>query len=178
MAKGNRGGKRAGVSSKSNVNKPYKELDKELIRHANNTSFMYEAGDAINRQYQKHINTIQELELTDIEKTEAYSKLHELTTNLLSAQSKSVSPYVSGRGGINPNQVRKNADTVSRRSAEVTDYVNSLIRKSTTNIKKQKEQRFFDGLKKADEKGLLEVTIDGETWRRSRKNSKTWTKKT
>ena len=97
---------------------------------------------------------------------------------MLSAQSKSVSPYVSGRGGINPNQVRKNADTVSRRSAEVTDYVNSLIRKSTTNIKKQKEQRFFDGLKKADEKGLLEVTIDGETWRRSRKNSKTWTKKT
>lgn len=172
MAKGNRGGKRA--SGGATINKNYKELDKTLIERANQTSFFYKAGDSINREYQSNVNKIQSMDFTDEEKTVALNKLYNLTNDTLIAQTKSVSPMTSGRAGINPNQVKKTNDILTSKRQILFNYMDDLERKSNANVERKKQQKVFNALKDAMNNGLLKVTIDGKTYTRARKNSRTW----
>ena len=73
-------------------------LDKELIRRANGAGTFVDYGDAGVREYNKHIEEINGMELTADEKKTAINQLHSLMTKQLEAESKSFTPYSAGVG--------------------------------------------------------------------------------
>ena len=149
-------------------------LNNDLVRRANDASFAVDAGDATSREYQRNVQSINEMNLSATEKNDAIMKLHSLTEAQLKAEGASVSPYTSGRARLNVSQVHSRADTAVQRRMETQAHVKSLQQKSSANDKARAQSAVASGLQTAMASGSLETTINGKTYYRSRKNSNTW----
>lgn len=149
-------------------------LDNNLIRRANAASFAVDAGDATKREYTRNVETIKGLGFDENETKAAYKELHRLTTEQLRAESQSVSPYTSGVARFNRAQVQKNAQKAVDKRAAVNSYMNSLKDKAKKAQKQKETNTLSSALKSAMSSGKLEVTVNGKTYYRTRKNSATW----
>lgn len=149
-------------------------LDNNLIRRANSAGFATDIGDATKREYMRNVETIKGLRFNETETKAAYKELHRLTTEQLRAESQNVSPYTFGVARFNPAQVRKNAQKAVDKRVAVDSYVNSLKNKAKKAQKQKETNTLSSALKNAMSSGKLEVTVNGKTYYRTRKNSATW----
>lgn len=149
-----------------------KSLNSTLVRRANDFS-LFDAGDATKREYEANVQKIQQSNLTQQEKAAALDKLHELTTEQLKSQTEVANPYVSGPARFNQNQVQKAADNTAQKRQNVNSFMKDVQKKSTANKKASETKSLSSVLGSAMDRGALEVTFDGKTYYRARKNSKT-----
>ena len=150
-----------------------KSLDSTLVRRADDFS-LFDAGSATKREYEANVQKIQQSNLTKQEKAAALDKLHGLTTEQLKSQTKVANPYVSGPARFNQKQVQKAADNTAQKRQNVNSFMKDVQKKSTANKKAAETKSLSSVLGSAMDRGELEVTFDGKTYYRARKNSKTW----
>lgn len=166
-------------SSKSGAKR---ELDKAQISRANaQGSNFYDAGSAIARKYDKEYDEIGTLNLSDKEKAEARDKIYEYSSAELKARQGYVDLYTAG-----PARKVSGSDKAFDKSYNISkehnSYMNSLRNKSANNALAEKKKVFtsaFDAeVSKANSTGSREITVNGKTWFRTTKTSKTWTEGT
>lgn len=163
------------ASSKNGGSAP--SLDKKLVERANAAGIAVDFGDSTTRQYNSNVSEIQKMDLSSSEKKEAINKLHTLTENQLRAEGNARNPYSMGEGVARPNarQMSKNADKRVAEAQKVKDFMGDLRKKQEKKKKEAASQRLAEGLQKAMKAGDLTVTIDGVTYKRSSKRSKSFT---
>lgn len=83
-------------------------------------------------------------------------------------------PYVSGPARFNQSQVQKAADNTAQKRQNVNSFMKDVQKKSTANKKAAETKSLSSVLGSAMDRGALEVTFEGKTYYRARKNSKTW----
>ena len=151
-------------------------LDKKLVQRANDAGTFVDYGDATSRQYNKNIDEIKNMDMTDDERKEAYSKLHELTEKELKAESQARGAYAAGMGParFDKQAIQRNQNKAVAAGDDVRSYMNGL-RKSQEKKAKQKEtQSISKSLEQAQKSGKLEATYNGKTYFRTSKSSGTW----
>lgn len=175
MAGGGRASGRAGGSSAraGGGTNGAKSLDSTLVRRADDFSLL-DAGSATKREYEANVQKIQQSNLTKQEKAAALDELHGLTTEQLKSQTKVANPYVSGPARFNQKQVQKAADNTAQKRQNVNSFMKDVQKKSTANKKAAETKSLSSVLGSAMDRGTLEVTFEGKTYYRARKNSKTW----
>jgi len=148
-------------------------LDTELIANANNSSYMYEAGDAINREYLGGIEAINSWDLTDEEKQKAKQKLFELTTEQLKAQAKAISVTVAG-----PARKVSGSDTafdkVQKIRGKIKELLDTIRAKNNTNVQKQEMKDFTTAATEAMNNNKLAFVYDGKVYYRGNIKSSSW----
>ena len=153
------------------------QLDADLIRRANAAGTFIDYGDAGVREYNKLTSEINGMDMTASEKTQAISKLHSLMTNQLEAESKALTPYSMGVGParFNSNKMSKAGDKAVNARAEVSRFMNELKQEQERKAKEREKRELTNAYHNAIEKGLLEFTVNGTTWRRKTKRAKSFT---
>lgn len=148
----------------------YEALDPVLIHRANEAS-LTDMGDIINREYIKSIGLVDEMELSPHTKMKAFSELNVMYSKALILQSKIVNPYVSGVARLTPEQKSgKYVDIAADHNAKIRSYIYSLKTQSDENKLSAKKERVITAIREADSKGLKEVTVEGVTYYKARKN--------
>lgn len=148
----------------------YEALDPVLIRRANEAS-LSDMGDIINREYIKSIELVDRLELPTHTKMKAFSELRVMYSKELILQSKVVNPYVSGVARLTSEQQSgKYVDSVADQNAKIRSYIYSLQHQSEKNKISAKNERIVTAIREADSKGEKQVTVEGVTYYKARKN--------
>ena len=152
-------------------------LDKDLIERANGAGTFVDYGDAGVRQYNRHIEEINGMDMTVDEKTQAINKLHSLMTAQLEAESKAFSPYSYGVGParFDRNKMMKAEDRAASARAEVSGFMNDLKRAQERKAREREQKEHTTAMKNALESGALEFTVNGTTWRRKTRRAKSFT---
>lgn len=68
----------------------------------------------------------------------------------------------------------KAADNTAQKRQNVNSFMKDVQKKSTANKKAAETKSLSSVLGSAMDRGALEVTFEGKTYYRARKNSKTW----
>lgn len=149
-------------------------LAKQDIYRANAASVM-DMGDIISRTFERYAEEVNGLDLTDTRKAEAVKELARLSTDALKAAAKAVNPYVSGPARLTADQKSGiAADRSVAARGKVDSYMKDLRRESANNTSAREGRGLSSSLSAAMKEGKLEVTINGKTYYRTRKNSSTW----
>ena len=152
-------------------------LDKELIRRANGAGTFVDYGDAGVREYNKHIEEINGMELTADEKKTAINQLHSLMTKQLEAESKSFTPYSAGVGParFNREKMERAGNKAANARQDVSNFMNELKREQDRKARERENKALTTAMKNALESGALEFTVNGTTWRRKTRRAKSFT---
>lgn len=149
-------------------------LDKNLINRANAASVM-DMGDIINRTYHRNIEEIGNLSLSSEEKAKAMADMRSLSNDALSQAAKAVNPYASGRSRLTSAQKSGSAaDKAAIARGRVDSYMSGLRETSNRNKKATEAKTLTSALTSATSSGSLEVTVNGKTYYRANRRSKTW----
>ena len=159
-----------------------RELDATQIDRANTQgSNFYEAGTAIKNAYDREYDEIENLNISDEEKSDARNKIYEYSSAELEARQKYFDVYTAGPARKVPGS-DKALDKSQKIRGEHENYMASLRDKSSKNTYKAQKEKEAELFRKAgaeaDKTGAREITVNGETWFRTTKTSKTWTKGT
>ena len=114
--------------------------------------------------------------MTNSERKEAYSKLHELTENQLRAEAKAVNPYTSGPARFNKAQVDRNVESAASARQKTNNYMESLRKADSAKKDAAAKSSKYDAFMAAYKSGVLEFTYNGEKYIRKNKRSKSFTK--
>lgn len=152
-------------------------LDRDLINRANAAGTFVDYGDAGVREYNRHIDEINGMDMTADERTTAINQLHSLMTAQLEAESKALSPYSMGVGParFDRNKMLKAEDKAANARAEVSGFMNDLKRTQERKAREREQKALTDAMLNALNTGALEFTINGTTWRRKSRRGKTFT---
>ena len=152
-------------------------LDSDLINRANAAGTFVDYGDAGVREYNRHVDEINGMDMTTDERTTAINKLHSLMTAQLEAESKALSPYSMGVGParFDRNKMPKAEDKAANARAEVSGFMNDLKRTQERKAREREQKALTDAMLSALNTGALEFTINGTTWRRKSRRGKTFT---
>lgn len=166
------GGSAANTSSSNGA----PALDRELIRRANDAGTFVDYGDATSRQYSKNIDEIKNMDMTDDERKEAYSKLHELTEKQLKAESQARGAYAAGMGParFDKQAIQRNQNKAVAAGDDVRLYMNGLRKTQEKKAAQKETQSLSNSLGQAQKSGKLEATHNGKTYFRTSKSSGTW----
>ena len=151
-------------------------LDKELVQRANAAGTFVDYGDATSRQYNKNIDEIKNMDMTDDESKEAYSKLHELTEKQRKAESQARGAYSAGVGParFDRQAIQRNQNKAVAAGDDVRSYMNGLRRSQEKKAAQKETQSLSKSLDQAQKSGKLETTHNGKTYFRTSKSSGTW----
>jgi hypothetical protein len=151
-------------------------LDKDLIRRANDAGTFVDFGDSTNRQYQKNIAEINDMDMTAGERKTAYKELHSLTEAQLQAESQARGAYAPGMGParFNKESIQKNQSKALSASDNVRNYMENLRKQQAKKQKEREQKAFTTALSGAQNAGKLEFTHNGKTYFRTTKKSSSW----
>lgn len=152
-------------------------LNTDLIRRANDAGAVFDLGDATQRQYNKNVDEISGMDLTNAEKTKAINDLHELTEKQLEAEAGARSPYAVGMGParFNQKQVQRSSDKAARARQDTADFMDNLRKEQKAKAKQKETANLTKALNDAIKSGALSVTVNGKTYTRKSTRSKTFT---
>lgn len=153
-----------------------KFLSKQDVDRANAAS-VTDMGDIINRAFKKNVAEINGLNLSDSEKKEAVEKMAELSAAALKAAAGAVNPYSSGPARLTAAQKSGSAaDKAAKARGEMAEYMRNLRDRSSANRRVSEKKAFSTAFVSAVKSGALEITVNGEKYRRANKRSGTWRK--
>jgi hypothetical protein len=132
-------------------------------------------GDSIVQKYKENLIEIGKMQhLDEANKSMALKAIHALRTEELSSQGKAIGPNVYGPAVVNSKKDINNFDTAIDKRLTADRFMNSLRSKEEKfNISKRKND-LVETLKRAEEQGLNEVTLNNKTFYKS---GKYWTSK-
>ena len=177
MAKSSRGGKiGASSSGAGGGGNSAPALDRNLIRRANEAGFATDIGDVTVRQYNRNVDEINATVLSDSDKAEAIARLHQLTNAQLEAESSVINPLATGRGvaRFDRQAVRTTGDKALDARREVREFMESVHAKERDTIAKRAQQAMTTAMSNALANGSLEFTVNGATYRRKSKRSRSF----
>lgn len=151
-------------------------LDTELIRKANNTSYMYEAGDAIKREFEREISQINSLNISSSEKSQYIKDLKDLNTQALKAQASNISQTVAGVAK-RVSGSEKAQEKVSKIRGMKSDLIIKAKQKSDANNKSKESRDLTSAIKEAIDNKSLSFTYNGKTYTRKTTRSSSWISK-
>ena len=132
-------------------------------------------GDIINRTYSRNIEEIATLTLSSEEKAKAMADMRSLSNDALSQAAKAVNPYASGRSRLTSAQKSGSAaDKAANARGKVDSYMSTLRETSSRNKRAAETKSLASALTSATSAGSLEVTVNGKTYYRANRRSKTW----
>ena len=178
MGRGNSGrSKRSGPAANAGGENNTPELDRKLIDRANAAGTVVDYGTSTANQYKRDTDEIRQMDMPEDEKKKAIKDLHALTTKQLEAESRSRSPYSMGEGPARANvkQMRQRADQAVQARQNTRSFMENLREEQKKKKKTAANDRRVQALRDAMASGALSVTIDGQTWVRKSKRSKTFT---
>lgn len=174
------GGRGASSISRKNGGAPLlgeaPALDRNLIRRANAAGTVVDYGDLTSAAYARNVEEIKTFDMTPSERKEAFSKLHELTENQLRAEARAVNPYTSGTARFDRAQVNKNAENAIDARRRTDSYMESLRSANRAKKSASSAKSLNDAFVSAYNRGELEVTYNGVTYRRRNRRSNTFTR--
>lgn len=152
------------------------ELDRNLIRRANEAGFATDIGDVTVRQYNRNVDEINATVLSDSDKAEAIARLHQLTNAQLEAESSVINPLATGRGvaRFDRQAVRTTGDKALDARRDVREFMESVHAKERDTIAKRAQQAMTTAMSNALANGSLEFTVNGATYRRKSKRSRSF----
>lgn len=152
-------------------------LNSDLIRRANDAGAVFDLGDATQREYNRNVDEIQGMDLTDTERTKAINDLHELTEKQLEAEAGARSPYATGMGParFNQRQVQRSSDKAARARQDTANFMDNLRKEQKAKAKQREMANLTKALNDAIKSGALSVTVNGKTYTRKSTRSKTFT---
>lgn len=151
-----------------------KFLSDQDINRANAASVM-DMGDIIKRTFERYAEEVKGLDLSDTRKNEAINELAKLSTDALKDAAKAVNPYASGPARLTTAQKTGSAaDKAAESRGKVDSYMQKLRQESAQNKRGAENRSLAAALGDATKRGELEVSVNGKTYRRKRKNSNTW----
>ena len=162
-----------GINQSVQIFNGVKQLDTTLIRRSNDVS-AFDMGDSINKEYLRNVALINNLNLTDAEKTDAIERQYQLSSEALQLQSKSINERVVA-GPARRVSGNTNYDKVVNKRAEVANHLKSMQDKSKANDKAISRKNMAEAMKTAIANKSLEFTFEGKTWRRKSLRSKSFT---
>lgn len=141
-------------------------LDRDLINRANAAGTFVDYGDAGVREYNRHVDEINGMDMTSDERKAAYSQLHTLTENQLKAESQARGAYAAGMGParFDRQAIQRNQSKALSASDEVRSFMDGLRRSQEVKVKEREQKAFSDAAMKAIKNGDLSFTVNGETW--------------
>lgn len=158
----------AGVSSKA--------LDSKLISWANASSPLADAGNRINREFERNIAEIKSMSLSDVGKKDAISEQRSLAENALKVHAENPNPFAIGRARINAAKAHSAADKAASAEAALNTHMKRLRRQQAESTAKAKRESRAEIIQDALANGELSVVIDGVTWTRKTKHSRSFAK--
>lgn len=154
-------------------------LNADLIKRANNSSFLYEAGSAISHDYMKFAQIVKQSHFDQTQKNQILDNAQKLFNAELQAKANAPHWAVTGRGNLNQSQYQKTQNKADIAYGERSSYTNKIVDeiKKYENSQKTTAQNkaLTEGISKAEAEGKKEVTINGTTYYKLRTN---WTTKT
>lgn len=110
------------------------ELSAAAISNANNNS-MFDRGSSSNAEYQKYVQRIMAMDISDGKKQQLVNELHKRWSKLLSYQAAHVPWTVAGPARYNAKRLDK-SDQIMRTGSEISEWFDR-VEKSVENSKRQ-----------------------------------------
>ena len=151
-------------------------LDRNLIRRANDASFVSDGGDRINRTYKRNVAEINSMALSNEEKRTAINEQRVLAEAALKAIAENPNPFVTGRARLNTTKTRNGADKKLSAENALSVNLSKYREQSDRRVKEQKQKQRVEIIQAALKRGDLSVVIDGVTWARKTKRSRSFTR--
>ncbi len=158
-----------GASSKSSTNYT---LDKVLVSRANSMSVL-DAGDTINKTFERNVEEIKSFAISDTEKKNAIKEQKELAEKALETTIKYPNAFATGRANASKS-VLTGADKIAKSNHELEISMNKIRKKNVNTTKTTEKARRAKIIQNAFKNGDLSVIIDGEKWTRKTTRSKTF----
>lgn len=167
---------RRGQEAQEN-NEKQERLNK-LIKQADSIS-MFESGSIEKRSHEKALKALKDFDLTPEEKEKAIEKLNNIHEQTLELLAKSPSSYAVGPAEFNKrvggDKSKKNYEKAMQIRGERDKLIKDLKERKRKEKYKEENQNLVEALKKAHENGDLIIEVNGKTWFRNNKGSKSWT---
>lgn len=152
-------------------------LDQKLIDRANAAGAAVDYGDATARQYDANVNEIRGMDLTDAKRRNAYSQLYNLTEAQLKAEANNRNPYAMGMGParVNRREVQRNADKAVAARQAVNSFMDGLRREQAAQAEQRGRTTLTKAMTDALASGALSFTVNGKTYTRRNRRTRSFT---
>lgn len=147
-------------------------LDKVLIRRANGFSVL-DAGDRINRTFNRNIKEIKSFVISDAEKQKAIKEQKELAEKALKTQIKYPNAFATGRANAD-KYILGGKDEIANSQHALETSMKKYRKINENTIKANQQRDRAKIIQNALKNGDLSVVIDGETWTRKTTRSKSF----
>lgn len=151
-------------------------LDSKLISRANAASPLADAGNRINREFEQNIAEIKSMSLSDAGKKSAISEQGALADTALKVHAENPNPFATGRARINAVKAHSGANKAASAETALSTHMKSLRRQQAESTAKAKQESRAEIIQNALANGDMSVVIDGVTWERKTKRSRSFTR--
>ncbi len=151
-------------------------LDSKLISRANASSPLADAGNRIKREFEQNVAEIKSMSLSDADKKSAISEQRALADNALKVHAENPNPFATGRARINAAKAHSAADKAASAEMALSTHMESLRRQQAESTAKAKRESRAEIIQNALANGDMSVVIDGVTWTRKTKRSRSFTR--
>ena len=150
-------------------------LNKDLIRRANNASTFFDTGDITQREYERNAEEIMGMSMSDDDKKTALNSLHKMTTEQLKQEAKAVDIYAAGPA-VRVTGSEKASEASTQKRGSIIAFMENLRKEEKKRKKSVEAKTLTDALANALNSGALEFTFNGKTYRRKNKRQKSFTR--
>lgn len=123
-----------------------KQLNETLIERANNNSFFSHRGDHAKSYYERNINTILSLPISDEKKEKYCEKLYNLHSKLLNYESQHVSVMVAGGSNYDAKKLDK-SEQIFKLNNEISNFIEDLKEQTSKSEPKSEVEKLSDSIK-------------------------------
>lgn len=152
-------------------------LGSSLVERADGASALGNAGQMIEKRHSRYLGEIDGMTLSAQEKEGAKARITELAVEALTETASNPSWTRTGRARIDAGKSKAGADRVAKANNAMDRYVDSLREKDESNRAEAARKRRASAIERAIAAGELSVTIDGKTYVRKSRRSKSFTLK-
>lgn len=150
-------------------------LDSHMVERANGASALGNAGDIISRAYKRNVDEIRSSGLSSGEKASAISEQKRLSEAALRTTAANPSVYTTGRARTGNAESSRRADAIAKANAAVESHMRKVRRDASKAGAQRAKERRAEAVKKALDSGALSFTLDGVTYARKTKRSRSFT---
>lgn len=151
-------------------------LDRMLVARANAASVLADDGDRISRKYGRNVAEIYDMPFSSVDKMSALARQKALAENALRAYINNPNPYAIGPARFDVAKTRRGADRAASAEAALGAHMKELRRQQAKLSASMKQKSRAEIIQNALANGELSVVIDGVTWERKTKRSRSFTR--
>lgn len=149
-------------------------LDAALVMRANGSSVLGNAGDRVNRTYERNVSEIEKMDLSNADKSAAIAEQRRLASDALRTMVENPNAFATGRARVNRAKAVAGGDRVSKSETAIDGHMNDVRKKAKSNSEERSRESNARIIQQALADGKMSVVIDGKTYVRKSKRSKSF----